>query len=207
MSNLDDVQFDSRGLVPAIIQDADTGQVLTLAYMNRESIQRSIETGETWFFSRSRHLLWHKGETSGHTQQIVSMTLDCDSDAILVQVRPAGPACHIGEHSCFHKPVTGGSSTPAALPQIMAELYAVIQRRQREMPEGSYTAELLSKGTKKIAQKVGEEAVEVALASVNESDERLASEVSDLLYHLLVLLAAREVPLAEVARELAARRR
>lgn len=202
-----DLHFDQHGLLPAVVQHAETGEVLTLAYMNRESLQKSLETGETWFFSRSRQQLWHKGETSGNVQRIVSMRFDCDADALLVRVIPAGPACHTGERTCFYRALNEENEAPSSLPQILAELQEVIQRRQREMPEGSYTATLFSKGVKKIAQKVGEEALEVALASVNESDERLASESADLLYHLLVLLAARKVPLGEVAKELALRRK
>lgn len=206
-ANLGDLKFDQYGLLPAIVQHAETGEVLTLAYMNRESLQKSLDTGETWFFSRSRQQLWHKGETSGNVQRIVSIKFDCDADALLLQVIPAGPACHTGERSCFYRALDDEKATASSLPQILAELHEVIQQREREKPEGSYTTALFNKGVKKIAQKVGEEALEVALASVNESDERVASETADLLYHLLVLLAARKVPVREVAKELALRRK
>lgn len=205
--NLNELQFDPRDLLPAIVQHAETGEVLTLAYMNRESLQKSLDTGETWFFSRSRQQLWHKGKTSGNVQRIVSIKFDCDADALLVQVIPAGPACHTGERTCFYRTLNEENDAPSSLPRILAELQEVIQQREREMPEGSYTTTLFNKGVKKIAQKVGEEALEVALASVNESDERVASEAADLLYHLLVLLAARKVPLGSVAKELASRRK
>lgn len=205
--NLNELQFDPRGLLPAIVQHAETGEVLTLAYMNRESLQKCLDTGETWFFSRSRQQLWHKGETSGNVQRIVSIKFDCDADALLVQVIPTGPACHTGERTCFYRALNEENEATSSLPQILAELQEVIQQRQREMPEGSYTTTLFNKGVKKIAQKVGEEALEVALASVNEPDERLASETADLLYHLLVLLAARKISLGEVAKELTRRRK
>lgn len=205
--NLNELQFDPRGLLPAIVQHAETGEVLTLAYMNRESLQKCLDTGETWFFSRSRQQLWHKGETSGNVQRIVSIKFDCDADALLVQVIPTGPACHTGERTCFYRALNEQNEATSSLPQILTELQEVIQQRQREMPEGSYTTTLFNKGVKKIAQKVGEEALEVALASVNETDERLASETADLLYHLLVLLAARNISLGEVAKELTRRRK
>lgn len=205
--NLNELQFDPRGLLPAIVQHAETGEVLTLAYMNRESLQKCLDAGETWFFSRSRQQLWHKGETSGNVQRIVSIKFDCDADALLVQVIPTGPACHTGERTCFYRALNEENEATSSLPQILAELQEVIQQRQREMPEGSYTTTLFNKGVKKIAQKVGEEALEVALASVNETDERLASETADLLYHLLVLLAARNISLGEVAKELTRRRK
>jgi len=205
--NLNELQFDPRGLLPAIVQHAETGEVLTLAYMNRESLQKCLDTGETWFFSRSRQQLWHKGETSGNVQRIVSIKFDCDADALLVQVIPTGPACHTGERTCFYRALNEENEATSSLPQILAELQEVIQQRQRKMPEGSYTTTLFNKGVKKIAQKVGEEALEVALASVNETDERLASETADLLYHLLVLLAARNISLGEVAKELTRRRK
>lgn len=204
--NLDLLQFDQHGLLPAIVQHAATGEVLTLAYMNRESLQKCRETGETWFFSRSRQQLWHKGATSGHVQRIVSMKFDCDADALLVQVLPAGPACHTGERTCFHRLLDEEKKTAPPLSQILAELQEVIQQRQRALPEGSYTAALFRKGVKKIAQKVGEEAVEVAIAGVHESDASLAAETADLLYHLLVLLTARQVPLQQIAQKLAERR-
>jgi phosphoribosyl-ATP pyrophosphohydrolase/phosphoribosyl-AMP cyclohydrolase len=204
---IDDVRFDSHGLVPAIVQDAGSGEVLTLAYMNRQSLEKSIETGETWFYSRSRKELWHKGETSGNVQQIVDIQLDCDGDALLVRVKPAGPACHTGQRSCFYQWLTADSSSTASLPSILAELYDLIRLRQKDLPEGSYTAELFRKGIAEIARKVGEEGVEVTVASLSESKDRVVSESGDLLYHLLVLLVAKGISLDAVAGELEARRK
>lgn len=200
--NLNDVKFDDRGLIPAIVQNAKTREVLTLAYMNRESLARTIETGQTWFWSRSRNELWHKGETSGNTQQVVSLTLDCDRDAIVVLVDPAGPACHTGASSCFD--VVEDS---IGLGPVLEGLYQLIESRERERPSGSYTTYLFNEGIDKILKKVGEESAETIIAAKNEGRERLASEVSDLLYHLVVLLVARGVSLEEIAKELKQRGR
>ena len=199
--NLDEVKFDERGLVPAIVQNAKTREVLTLAYMNQESLARTIETGQTWFWSRSRNELWHKGETSGNTQQVVSLALDCDRDAIVVLVDPAGPACHTGARSCFD--VTEDSID---LGRLLDGLYQLIESRERERPAGSYTTYLFNEGIDKILKKVGEESAETIIAAKNEERERLTSEVSDLLYHLVVLLVARGVSLEEIAKELKQRR-
>jgi len=199
--NLDEVKFDERGLVPAIVQNAKTREVLTLAYMNQESLARTIETGQTWFWSRSRNELWHKGETSGNTQQVVSLALDCDRDAIVVLVDPAGPACHTGARSCFD--VVEDSID---LGRVLDGLYQLIESRERERPAGSYTTYLFNEGIDKILKKVGEESAETIIAAKNEERERLTSEVSDLLYHLVVLLVARGVSLEEIAKELKQRR-
>ena len=199
--DLNGIRFDERGLIPAIVQDAKTRAVLTLAYMNEESLARTIETRETWFWSRSRNELWHKGATSGNTQQVVSLTLDCDRDAIVVLVNPAGPACHTGATSCFD--VAAGQRATGA---VLDQLYQVIQSRERERPSGSYTTYLFDEGLDKILKKVGEESAETIIAAKNEDSERLVSEVSDLLYHLLVLLVARGVSLDEVGEELDQRR-
>ena len=199
--NLNDVKFDDRGLIPAIVQNAKTLAVLTLAYMNQESLARTIETGQTWFWSRSRNELWHKGETSGNTQQVVSLTLDCDRDAIVVLVDPAGPACHTGATSCFDV-----DDDTLALGPVLHALYQLIESRERERPSGSYTTYLFNEGIDKILKKVGEESAETIIAAKNDERERLASEVSDLLYHLVVLLVARGVSLEEIARELKQRR-
>ena len=196
--NLDEIKFDERGLVPAIVQNAKTREVLTLAYMNEESLARTIETSETWFWSRSRNELWHKGETSGNTQRVVSLALDCDRDAILVLVDPAGPACHTGAVSCFDIPSTQS---------LLTRLYELIQSRERERPDGSYTTYLFEEGLDKILKKLGEESAETIIAAKNDDQARLVSEVSDLVYHLLVLLVARGVSLEEVANELEQRRR
>src|SRR5678815_3521808 len=199
--NFEDVCFDDRGLIPAIVQDATTREVLTLAYMNRESLARTLETKQTWFWSRSRNELWHKGETSGNTQEVVSLALDCDADAIVVLVKPAGPACHTGAVSCFD---TG--TQPQSLGSLLDGLYALIQSRERERPSGSYTTYLFEEGLDKILKKVGEESAETIIAAKNEDDARLYAETADLLYHLIVLLVARGVSLEQVREELSKRR-
>ncbi len=196
--NLDEIKFDERGLIPAIVQDAKTREVLTLAYMNQESLARTLETNETWFWSRSRNELWHKGETSGNTQRVVSLALDCDRDAIVVLVDPAGPACHTGAVSCFDIPSNHS---------LLASLYELIESRERERPSGSYTTYLFAEGLDKILKKLGEESAETIIAAKNDDRARLVSEVSDLVYHLLVLLVARGVTLEEIANELEQRRR
>jgi phosphoribosyl-ATP pyrophosphohydrolase/phosphoribosyl-AMP cyclohydrolase len=196
------VKFDDRGLVPAIVQDARTREVLTLAYMNRESLARTLETRQTWFWSRSRNELWHKGETSGNTQEVVSLALDCDRDAIIVLVKPAGPACHTGAVSCFDT----GTQQPALGP-LLDELYGLIESRERERPAGSYTTYLFAEGLDKILKKVGEESAETIIAAKNEDGARLTAETADLVYHLLVLLVARGVSLTDIAAELGRRRK
>ena len=199
------MKFDERGLIPAIIQDAGTGDVLTLAYMNEESLSRTIETGETWFWSRSRNELWHKGATSGNTQSVVGIAVDCDDDAILVTVRPHGPACHKGEQSCFHNNLRGERTQTLTLGRQLEQLYDVIERRKRERPEGSYTSYLFTEGLDKILKKVGEEAAETIIAAKNGDPSQLVGEVSDLIYHLLVLMVERGVELDEIRSELATR--
>ena len=199
--NLEELKFDDRGLIPAIVQDARTREVLTLAYMNRESLQRTIETRQTWFWSRSRNELWHKGETSGNTQDVVNLAADCDSDAIVVLVNPAGPACHTGARSCFDLP------QGEDLGSLLVQLYELIESRQRERPEGSYTTYLFDKGIDKILKKVGEESAETIIAAKNDDPKPLVAEVSDLIYHLLVLLVERGVSLDQIREELAQRRK
>ena len=199
------MKFDEHGLIPAIVQDDDTGDVLTLAHMNEESLRRTIETGETWFWSRSRNELWHKGATSGNTQSVVSIAVDCDEDAVLVNVQPHGPACHKGENSCFHTPVHNETRRTPGLGQQLDDLYKVVQHRQRERPEGSYTSYLFAEGLDKILKKVGEEAAETIIAAKNDDKEQFVSEVSDLIYHLWVLLVERGVNLNEISSELAGR--
>jgi phosphoribosyl-ATP pyrophosphohydrolase/phosphoribosyl-AMP cyclohydrolase len=198
--NLDEIKFDERGLIPAIVQDAKTREVLTLAYMNRESVARTIETGETWFWSRSRNELWHKGETSGNTQRVVSLALDCDRDAIVVLVEPKGPACHTGAVSCF------ATDSSESLGSLLEQLYYLIESRQRERPAGSYTTYLFDAGLDKILKKLGEESAETIIAAKNDDNQPLVSEVSDLIYHLLVLLVERGVSLEAIAEELKQRR-
>jgi phosphoribosyl-AMP cyclohydrolase / phosphoribosyl-ATP pyrophosphohydrolase len=204
--NLANIRFDEKGLVPAIVQDAQSKEVLMLAYMNKESLQKSLETGETWFYSRSRGELWHKGATSGHTQRIVDMRYDCDSDALLVLVEPAGPACHTGSYSCFSHSIDGKvrEVSPHRF-AIINKLEEIIAKRDAERPEGAYTTYLLEKGIDKILKKVGEEAAEVIIAAKNRSHDELKWEVADLLYHLLVLLREQKLPLDAVLEVLAER--
>jgi phosphoribosyl-ATP pyrophosphohydrolase/phosphoribosyl-AMP cyclohydrolase len=199
--NPNDLKFDERGLIPAIVQDARTREVLTLAYMNRESLLRTIETRQTWFWSRSRNELWHKGETSGNTQEVVDLVADCDSDTIVVLVNPAGPACHTGARSCFDL------DQKEDIGNLLHQLYALIESRQRERPEGSYTTYLFDKGIDKILKKVGEESAETIIAAKNDDTKPLVAEVSDLIYHLLVLLVERGVSVDQVRDELAQRRK
>ncbi len=204
------LRFDEKGLLPVIVQDAISKTVLTLAYMNEESLQKSLETKETWFWSRSRQQLWHKGETSGHTQRIVSMRYDCDGDALVVMVEPNGPACHTGAYSCFSQEVltdTDEEQQVQADPfAILGELEELIAAREAERPEGSYTTYLFEKGVDKILKKVGEEAAEVIIAAKNRSREELRYEASDLIFHLMVLLREQKLPLDEVLTELQRRR-
>lgn len=199
------VRFDEQGLVPAIVQDAQTHEVLTLAYMNEESLQKTLESGETWFWSRSRNELWHKGETSGNTQAVVKLISDCDNDAVLIRVNPAGPACHTGKISCFHHTIDTPENTVAgteSFSHTLEVLYRVIQSRERERPNGSYTSYLFDEGIDKILKKVGEEASETIIAAKNDDDGMFIGEVSDLIYHLLVLMVARGVGLDQVISEL-----
>ncbi|HEY2420282.1 MAG TPA: bifunctional phosphoribosyl-AMP cyclohydrolase/phosphoribosyl-ATP diphosphatase HisIE, partial [Neobacillus sp.] len=190
---------DEKGLVPAIIQDAGTKEVLTLAYMNQESLAKTLETGETWFYSRSRQELWHKGSTSGNTQTVVSVNYDCDQDALLVLVFPKGPACHTGAVSCFSDRVYEGEMADY---QILNSLEKVILDRERERPEGAYTTYLFEKGVDKILKKVGEEAAEVIIAAKNRDQGELKWEAADLLYHLQVLLVEQGLPFKEVLKTL-----
>jgi phosphoribosyl-AMP cyclohydrolase / phosphoribosyl-ATP pyrophosphohydrolase len=195
-----EIRFDDRGLVPVIAQNADTGAVLTLAYANREALQRTLESGEAHYYSRSRGELWRKGSSSGNTQRVVEVRVDCDGDTLLYRVEPRGPACHTGEESCFFTTLAGGEDGgdgEADFGAVVERLDATIAQRHREMPEGSYTAKLLAGGTERVAQKVGEEAVEVVVAAL--MGERLAEEAADLVYHLLVLLEERGVGIGEVA--------
>ena len=197
------LQFDDRGLIPVVVQDVGTGAVLMMAWANREAIDRTLSTGQVWFWSRSRQSLWQKGETSGNTLTLVSMTADCDTDTLLVRALPAGPACHRGTRTCFEP-------DPARLE--LGWLAEVLRSRAGAAPETSYTARLLAKGIERIAQKVGEEGVETALAAVShqlrgdegcaERRSALVGEAADLLYHLLVLLQATGVEPDEIAGEL-----
>ena len=203
------IKLNEQGLVPAIAQDADTGQVLMLGYMNPGSLKRTVDGIQVWFYSRSREDLWHKGEISGNYLNLKEAWLDCDGDTLLLKVKPDGPACHTGETSCFYTPLDGVPEEYEATetgPGILSELFAVIQDRQRDPPEGSYTAKLLQAGMGRIAQKVIEEAGETTIAAMQEDQEGLPKEVSDLLYHTLVLLAASGVTPNQVWEELRNRR-
>jgi len=220
---IQNLKFDEKGLIPAIVQDHSTEQVLTVAYMNAESLARTLQTGETWFWSRSRQELWHKGETSGHTQKVVDIRMDCDGDALLVRVIPNGPACHTGEQTCFFRnaaPEANGStrqSSPVSVVNfaalelgiILQDLYQLIQERKEQRPENSYTTYLFNSGLDKILKKVGEEAAETIIAAKNtgaaEGQRQLTAEISDLLYHLIVLMVDREVSLRDILGELGQR--
>jgi phosphoribosyl-ATP pyrophosphohydrolase/phosphoribosyl-AMP cyclohydrolase len=201
----DRVKFDENGLVPVIAQDVATGEVLTLAYANREAVEKTLSSGEAYYYSRSRSELWRKGATSGNTQRVVEVKLDCDEDALLYRVKPRGPACHTGQNSCFFTTLAGERVVAAddrevSFGTMVERLAGTIARRHREMPEGSYTASLIQGGRERLAQKVGEEAVEVVVAAL--SDERLSEEAADLVYHLLVLLEERGVGTEDVAKVL-----
>jgi phosphoribosyl-ATP pyrophosphohydrolase/phosphoribosyl-AMP cyclohydrolase len=199
------VRFDEKGLVPCVAQDAESGEVLTLAYANREALQLSVETGEVHFFSRSRNRIWRKGEESGHVLKLKQLRIDCDGDAVLALVEPTGPACHTGERSCFYREIEGEPPEPVAH-EALATLQRTLRSRAAERPEGSYTVKLLD-DPELIGEKVEEEAEEVARAAREESDERVAEEAADLLYHLSVLLASRELQLSAPMEVLNGRRR
>lgn len=212
------IKFDAHGLVPAIIQDFQSGQVLMLAYMNAESLDKTITSGQTWFYSRSRQELWMKGESSGHVQKVREILYDCDADTLLIKVEQTGAACHTGHYSCFYRDSTGQEVenkvfdpeevyATAGNRGILFELYDVIRERRDKLPEGSYTTYLFTKGIDKILKKVGEENAEVIIAAKNGSKPELIYESSDLLYHLLVLLVEQGVELDEIFNELASRRK
>jgi phosphoribosyl-ATP pyrophosphohydrolase/phosphoribosyl-AMP cyclohydrolase len=188
-----------NGLVPAIIQDATTKNVLMLGYMNEEAYERTLETGLVTFYSRSRQCLWTKGETSGNVLHLVSIKSDCDSDTLLVRVHPEGPTCHKGTDTCW------GESNKTEPLQFLSELQDFIERRHEEMPEGSYTTSLFRDGLNRMAQKVGEEALEAVIEAVNGTPERLIYECSDMFYHLIVLLTSKGLRIEDVARELQTR--
>jgi phosphoribosyl-AMP cyclohydrolase / phosphoribosyl-ATP pyrophosphohydrolase len=195
------VRFGADGLVPVVTQESRSGDVLMLAYANQDALERTLVTGLAHYFSRSRNALWQKGESSSHTQRVVEVRLDCDGDAVLYRVDQTGPACHTGLHTCFSS-VLGGDAGEDPGGHLLTRLAHTIASRAIGRPEGSYTARLLAEGVGKASQKVGEEAVEVVIAANSETEGRLASETADLLYHLLVLLHARGVPLDAVLQEL-----
>ncbi|MEA2665561.1 MAG: phosphoribosyl-AMP cyclohydrolase / phosphoribosyl-ATP pyrophosphohydrolase [Candidatus Eremiobacteraeota bacterium] len=221
-----DVRWDANGLAPVVIADAGSGAVLTLAYANREALERTLASGSTWLWSRSRNELWNKGATSGNTQRVVSVALDCDGDALLYRVIPNGPACHTGAPSCFSEPlplaesrdaangdamtssnadVTASGDSGAAFARAVGELARVIADRKMNPVEGSYTAKLFAGGVDRIGKKIGEEATEVVIAAKNDDKRELVWETADLLYHALVLLAERGVALDEIGAELSRR--
>lgn len=214
---INNIKFSADNLVPAIIQDYATGKVLMLAYMNKEALSKTIETGNTWFYSRSRQALWMKGEESGNVQKVKEIRYDCDADTLLILVEQTGAACHTGHYSCFYRNLENEIVEEKDFdltklyqaktgPSILLELADVIKDRKEKMPEGSYTTYLFTKGLDKILKKVGEENAEVIIAAKNQSKEELIYEVSDLIYHLLVLLAEQEVELTDIFTELKSRR-
>ena len=199
---IDQIRFDTQELVPAIVQDYRSGEVLTLAYMNRESLRLTLEKGETYFWSRRRQEIWHKGETSGNVQKVRAIRYDCDADALLVKVDQTGVACHTGEYSCFFSRVDGTQDEGDSLGEVLGRLSRVIHQRNIERPPGSYTVKLLDGGIDRILKKVGEEAGEVVIAAKNHRAGEIAWEVADLLYHLLVMLEVEGVSLSMVSGEL-----
>ncbi len=201
MLDINSLKFDEKGLIPAIVTDAETKKVLTLAYMNKESLEISIKEGKTCFWSRSRGELWRKGETSGNFQHIVSITADCDKDALVVSVKKDGPACHLGTDSCFNDVVCGEENIPFEIDSLMAKL----KERKALMPEGSYTTYLFQKGLDKILKKVGEECTEVIIAAKAEDKKETIYEIADLAYHTLVLMIESGIELEDIRNELKSR--
>ncbi len=199
---IEELKFDERGLIPAVVTDADSGRVLTLAYMSRESLAITMEKGLTCFYSRSRNELWLKGETSGNYQHVVDIMADCDGDALTVRVRPEGPACHTGEESCFYNPVFAGEDAP---PFSLGALYELIRGRKTEKKEGSYTTYLFEKGIDKILKKVGEECTEVIIAGKADDKKETIYEVADLAYHVMVMMVEMGITPEDIHRELASR--
>jgi phosphoribosyl-ATP pyrophosphohydrolase/phosphoribosyl-AMP cyclohydrolase len=195
MSATAEIEFDRDGLVPCVMQDAHTGEVLTLAYMNEEALRRTLETREMHFWSRSRGELWHKGATSGNVQRLVQLRFDCDGDALVALVEPAGPACHTGERSCFYRDVEAGDDPEPVTAEALPALERTLASRKAERPDGSYTVKLLD-DPELVGEKIREEADEVARAVASESDERVAEEAADVLYHLEVGLVSRDIPIA-----------
>ncbi|HHY25830.1 MAG TPA: bifunctional phosphoribosyl-AMP cyclohydrolase/phosphoribosyl-ATP diphosphatase HisIE [Desulfitobacterium dehalogenans] len=210
------IRWNAEGLIPAIVQDVDTKEVLMLAYMNEEALRLTLQEGRAWYFSRSRQSLWLKGESSGNTQEVMDLRFDCDRDTILLMVKQKGVACHEDFYSCFHYGIQGGDyvtlGRPKEAPLIslgrtMELLAEVIHSRNIERPEGAYTTYLFDKGLDKILKKIGEESAETIIAAKNSSAEEIRYEVSDLIYHVLVMLEERGVSLKDIAQELLSRRK
>ncbi len=205
------IKFDANGLVPAVVQDAATGTVLMLAYMNRQSLEKTLATGTTWFYSRSRQELWNKGATSGHVQTVQELFYDCDGDTLLVKVEQTGAACHEGTYSCFSRRFGEAESTQIERPVLAAtvvltELFAVLEDRRNNPQESSYTSSLFAKGEDRILKKIGEEAAETIIAAKNHNQGEVIYEMADLWYHCLVLLAAHNIDFAALIEELGKRR-
>ena len=208
---LERIKFDQQGLVPAIVQDATNGTVLMLAYMNRESLAKTLETGTTWFYSRSRQELWNKGATSGHVQMVKELLYDCDGDTLLVKVEQKGAACHEGTYSCFSRRFGEAEPTQTERPalaatEVLTELFAVLEDRRQNPQQGSYTSSLFAKGEDRILKKIGEEAAETIIAAKHHSQGEVIYEMADLWYHCLVLLAAHKIDFAALIEELGKRR-
>ncbi|NJP37127.1 bifunctional phosphoribosyl-AMP cyclohydrolase/phosphoribosyl-ATP diphosphatase HisIE [Alkalicoccus luteus] len=201
MTAVENLQFDDQGLIPAIVQDQATKEVLTLAYMNKESLEKTLETRETWFYSRSRQELWHKGATSGNTQRVTDVRFDCDQDALVVLVEPAGPACHTGAVSCFTHSMLEEKQAKSRF-AVIEELEQLLAEREQTMPEGSYTTYLFEEGIDKILKKVGEEASEIIIAAKNGDKQELVWESADFLYHWLVLLQEQKLSVDDVLKRL-----
>ena len=201
MTDINELKFDEKGLIPAIVQDASTGEVLTLAYMNRESLEITLKEERTCFWSRSRQELWRKGETSGNVQHVVSITADCDRDALVVKVNKDGPACHLGNESCFAFSLFGEEEERFTLDT----LYALLQERNEKRPENSYTTYLFEKGKEKILKKIGEECTEVVIAAMKADREETIYELADLCYHSLVLMVSEGLTTEDIRKELASR--
>ena len=202
-----DLNLNELGLIPAIIQDSKTKNVLMLGYISPESLKRTVDTGEVWFYSRSRQELWHKGDTSGNFFKFKACKVDCDGDSLLFSVDPSGPACHTGKVSCFFEELSTPQNFQEAKgnPDILDKLFSIIQQRKKDLPENSYTSSLFKKGTTHIAQKVIEEAGEAALAASSKSKEDTISEIADLMYHTMVLMSSKEITPKEIWSELQAR--
>lgn len=196
------LKFDEKGLMPAVVQDIKSGTVLMVAYMNQESLEKTLEEGRTWFFSRSRQTLWPKGETSGHIQRVVGIYYDCDGDTLLIQVEQTGVACHEGTFSCFSRPLQEQDEARPSRWAVLSWLEDLIKKRREDMPEGSYTTYLFNEGIDKILKKVGEETTEVVIAAKGGKKEELVYETADLFYHVLVMLRNENIELAEIWQEL-----